>query len=200
MRWVVAWRTQCPKCTITRGGVGDTPYGPFLPRTTSAAASDARPLFFPPVAFPPLDHHVFPLHSALAHPPLLPAQVQNNPRAKTAARKVQRAFRNARVRRAQPSLTDRHTNSSRRTGAADGAAVVKICDGPPPMDFGDISELVFSTADRSSGWYRARKRWGRRRLRLIGAVAAYGDLVSATLVFPAMLFGFAYFSIVAGRD
>jgi hypothetical protein len=49
------------------------------------------------------------------------------------------------------------------------------------MDMADVATLVFSTTDRSSRWYRARKRWGRRRRRLVGAVAAYGDLVSATL-------------------
>ena len=129
--------------------------------------------------------------------------MRNNARAKVAVRKLQRAFRTARVRAVRGCSAGAgdvapSSISADRVTPADASAV-SIQDGSHKMDVSDVVTLYFSQQQRGDWWYRTRKRWGRRHARVESIIAAYGDTVSMSVIFPAMLVIFFFVSMVAPR-
>lgn len=122
-------------------------------------------------------------------------QVQNKNTAQQAILKLQRAFRKHRVRTARIFLSSRCPGSAKIAGPTE-ASVIKISDGPPPIDVAGIAALVSSSSIHGSWWFRARMRWNRRSIHATKAVAQYGDLASMTIIFPGLLAAFICFSML----
>lgn len=125
-------------------------------------------------------------------------EVTNKKAAEWAVQRLQRAYRRIKLRRLRQRFMDKHPSrewisprpQKRRisVGPVEGAQAARESLGShSDLEFGDVALLALTFSEPADRWYLFKKRMHRRRLRLVSAIAVYGDQVSMCIIFPALL-------------